>query len=215
MEGLGSLLGPVDGLGPLLEPVRAVMGSSWGVDGRSWAALVASVVLLGPLLTAIGCMTAFGAALGPLLAPLGAALAAFAIVGAALRHSWVGSWRLLGRFGQFLVGSWPRYWDAFGPLFAALGALWPLWGRSSDATKTPTQTVICFRKNNSRRLVKIKGKHLCLILLAALGVLLAARGRPWGALGMLWVHSWALFHGLLLGALGSLFAALGVPFGCS
>ena len=50
MDGLGSLSGPVGGLGLLLKTLRAVLGGSWGVCGRSWAALATSVVVLGPLL---------------------------------------------------------------------------------------------------------------------------------------------------------------------
>ena len=48
----------VCGLGPLLGPLRAVLGRSWGLCWRSWGALGAYVIDLGPLL-------------GPMLAVLG------------------------------------------------------------------------------------------------------------------------------------------------
>ena len=51
----------VGGLGPLLEPMLAVLGRSWDLSWRSWAALWASVGGLGP---SVG-------GLGPMLAVLG------------------------------------------------------------------------------------------------------------------------------------------------
>ena len=61
-EGLGAYVG---GLGPLLGPMLAVLGRSWGLCWRSWAALGAHVGGLGsgsgPKL----------AVLGPMLAVLG------------------------------------------------------------------------------------------------------------------------------------------------
>ena len=57
-----SLSGPlgayVGGLGPLLEPMLAVLGRSWALCWRSWAALGAYVgglgLLLGPMLAVLG-----------------------------------------------------------------------------------------------------------------------------------------------------------------
>ena len=49
-EALGAYVG---GLGPLLGPMLAVLGRSWGLCWRSWAALRAYVgglgLLLGPM----------------------------------------------------------------------------------------------------------------------------------------------------------------------
>ena len=49
-EALGAYVG---GLGPLLGPVLVVLGRSWGLCWRSWAALGADVgglgLLLGPM----------------------------------------------------------------------------------------------------------------------------------------------------------------------
>ena len=49
----------VCGLGPLLEPMLAVLGRSWGLCWRSWATLGTYVSglgpLLGPLLAVLGC----------------------------------------------------------------------------------------------------------------------------------------------------------------
>ena len=60
MDGRSSALRAyVDGLGLLLGPLLAVLGRSWALCWRSWAALRASVDDLGPLL-------------GPMLAVLGA-----------------------------------------------------------------------------------------------------------------------------------------------
>ena len=50
MDGVGSLSGPVGAPGLLLKTLQAVLGGSWGVCGRYWAALAAFLVLLGPLL---------------------------------------------------------------------------------------------------------------------------------------------------------------------
>ena len=59
MRSWASLGTYVGGLGPLLEPMLAVLGRSWRLCWRSWAALGAYVggpgPLLGPMLAVLGC----------------------------------------------------------------------------------------------------------------------------------------------------------------
>ena len=66
------------GLGLLLEPMLAVLGRSWDLCWRSWAALGAYVgglgLLLGPMLAVLGGLEAYVGGLGPLSGPMLAVL---------------------------------------------------------------------------------------------------------------------------------------------
>ena len=59
------------GSGPLLGLLCAILGRSWGLCGRPWAALGASVCDLGPLLGSWGLCGGLGPLFGPLWAVLG------------------------------------------------------------------------------------------------------------------------------------------------
>ena len=84
----------VVGLGPLLGPMLAVLGRSWGLCWRSWAALGAYVgslgAVLGPMLAVFGrswalcwrSWAALGAYVGDLGSGSGAKLAVFGGLGA-------------------------------------------------------------------------------------------------------------------------------------
>ena len=87
------------GLGPLLEPMWAVLGRSSALCGRSWAALKASVGGLGQLL-------------GPM----------WAVLGGSLGLCWR-SWAVLGAYvGGLGSGSGPKL-AVLGPKWSVLEAI--------------------------------------------------------------------------------------------
>ena len=88
----------VGGLGPLLRPLWAVLGCSWGPPGRSWP-------LSGPLL-AVLCRSwpTLGTSVGDL--------------GLLLRPAWA----VLAALGAFVGGLVPL----LGPMLAVLGCSWGL-----------------------------------------------------------------------------------------
>ena len=93
------------GPGPLLGPLRAVLGRSWDLCWRSWAALGAYVgglgLLLGPMLAVLGGLGAYVGGLGLVLGPM------LAVLGALGPKCWL-CWRSWVALGAYMGGLGPE-----------------------------------------------------------------------------------------------------------
>ena len=145
-EVLGCLGASVDNLGPLSRPMLAVLGCSWGLCWRSWAALGAYVgglglllglcgpsgSLLGPILGILGrswdLLGAYVGGPGPLLGPLLAVLSRLGPKNVE-EHGKLEN-VLISRTGARSAASGGRLEPLLGPILAVLGRSWSLCWRS-------------------------------------------------------------------------------------